>query len=236
MIKNETKFGLADKIICIVIGVTILLATIMTIVWVNYKYAKSHKEEFSSYTAIPNNNKYRYKLEDNKISFYDGKKVVDTYNCLTDCKIASNNNKDEFIINYDSFIPIYDNDKYNVYNIEMKNTYYIFDTYPKKTDNSEFGLTTYNNLYGLINNKGGQIFNTEYTDIQVTDNFIVTLKNNILSIYNNKSLTKPVNEVPNITEIVVSEKDNYLYIYTTDIYSNRDILKYDTIINKYIAE
>ena len=119
MVKNEAKFEKADRIIIIIIIITILLAIIFTICWVNYKYEKSHKKEYSSYTAIPKNNKYRYKIENNEITFYDGKQVVDTYKCISNCTIkeyASN----QFKSAYDEFIPIYDNNRYIIYNLDIK--------------------------------------------------------------------------------------------------------------------
>lgn len=232
MVKNEAKFEKADRIIIIIIIITILLAIIFTICWVNYKYEKSHKKEYSSYTAIPKNNKYRYKIKNNEITFYDGKQVVDTYKCISNCTIkeyASN----QFKSAYDEFIPIYDNDKYIIYNLDIKSVYYTFDSYPKVTDNPDFGLVMNNGKYGLVNSKGTLLLNTEFDSIETTNNYLVTLKNNVVNIYDNNAKKLTSDEIKNIYEIVALEKDDYLFIYTTDTNLNRNVIKFNMKTNTY---
>lgn len=232
MIKNEAKFEKADRIIIIVIVLTILLAIGYTIFLVNYKYEKSHKKEYSSYIAIPKNNKYRYKIENNEIVFYDGKKVADKYKCISNCTIkeyATN----QFKSAYDEFIPIYDNDKYIIYNLDIKSVYYTFDSYPKVTDNSDFGLVINNGKYGLVNKKGTLLLNTDFDSIETTNNYIITLKNNVINIYDNNAKKLTSDDIKNIYEIVAVEKDDYLFIYITDTNLNRNVIKFSTKTNTY---
>ena len=151
--KEKKKLDTPDIIIISGIIISIVIAILGTIFWVRYKYNKEHKKELSTYTTIPNNKTYRYKLTDNKIDFYDGKGIVDTYTCISNCSIDKER-KDQFIIEYDSFIPINDNNKYVIYNIDIKATYYTFDTYPEKTDNEKIGIITKDKKKGLINKKG----------------------------------------------------------------------------------
>ena len=106
--KEKKKLDTPDIIIISGIIISIVIAILGTIFWVRYKYNKEHKKELSTYTTIPNNKTYRYKLTDNKIDFYDGKGIVDTYTCISNCSIDKER-KDQFIIEYDSFIPINDN-------------------------------------------------------------------------------------------------------------------------------
>lgn len=140
--------------------------------------------------------------------------------------------KNQFIIEYDSFIPINDNNKYVIYNIDIKATYYTFDTYPEKTDNEKIGIITKDKKKGLINKKGGLVQNTEFDDIEVTENYIITIKNGTANIYNkfNSKLTN--NEINNIEEILPLEKDDKLYLYLTNKNNEKSVLEYDAKTNK----
>lgn len=229
--KEKKKLDTPDIIIISGIIISIVIAIFGTIFWVRYKYNKEHKKELSTYTTIPNNKTYRYKLTDNKIDFYDGKEIVDTYTCIRNCSIDKEK-KDQFILEYDSFIPINDNNKYVIYNIDIKATYYTFDTYPEKTNNEKIGIITKDKKKGLINKKGGLVQNTEFDDIEVTENYIITIKNGTANIYNkfNSKLTN--NEINNIEEILPLEKDDKLYLYLTNKNNEKSVLEYDAKTNK----
>lgn len=230
VIKNETKVELADKIIIASMGVAIIIAILGTIAWVNYKYSPSNKDNI--YKKIPGNQTYKYTTDSNKIFLYEDNKMVDTYACVSNCKIK-NNEADQFTIEYDSFISIYDNNKYLLYNPEIKATYYTFDTYPKTTKNKNYGLVIKDTKYGIINKSGGLILNTEYDYIEAAENNLVTLKNNIINVYDYTGKKLTSDEYTNIKEIVVLEKEKTLYIYTTDINGNRNIIPFDLVTNRY---
>lgn len=229
--KEKKKLETADIIIISSIIVAIIIAIVGTIFWVRYKYNREHKKEISTYTAIPNNKTYRYKLTDNKIDFYNGKEVVNTYTCTDNCSIEKAK-KDQFIIEYDSFIPIHDNNKYIIYNIDIKATYYTFDTYPEKTSNKNIGIVTKNKKKGLINKNGGLVQNTEFDDIEVTDNYFVTLQTGTVNIYNNYNSKITNNEITNIVEVLPLEKDDKLYLYLTDKSNTKSVIEYNPITNK----
>ena len=110
--KSEAKLELIDKIIIAAIGVAILIAIFGTVAWVNYKHSPDNKDNM--YKEIPGNKTYKYTIESNKINLYQNKKMVDSYTCINNCKIEDNK-EDQFTIEYDSFISIYDNNKYLLY-------------------------------------------------------------------------------------------------------------------------
>ena len=85
---------------------------------------------------------------------------------------------------------------------------------------------------GLINKKGGLVQNTEFDDIEVTENYIITIKNGTANIYNkfNSKLTN--NEINNIEEILPLEKDDKLYLYLTNKNNEKSVLEYDAKTNK----
>lgn len=229
--KEKKKLDTPDIIIISGIIIAIVIAIFGTIFWVRYKYNKEHKKELSTYTAIPNNKTYRYKLTDNKIDFYNGKEVVDTYTCISNCSI-NKAKKDQFIIEYDSFVPINDNNKYIIYNIDIKATYYTFDTYPEKTDNEKIGIITKDKKKGLINKNGGLVQNTEFDDIEVTENYVITLQNGTVNIYNKFNSKITNNKITNVEEILPLEKDDKLYLYLTDKNNEKSVLEYDPNTNK----
>ncbi len=230
--KSETKLELVDKIIIASIGIAIIIAILSTVAWVNYK-SKASKDDI--YIEIPGNNKYKYVNQSNIIYLYEGKNVSDTYTCISECKIKDYE-EDQFRIEYDSFISIYDNNKYLLYNPEIKAVYYTFDSYPTKTKNKNYGLVVRDTKYGIMNKTGGLILNTEYDYIETSENNIITLKNNIINIYDytGKKLTN--DEIINIKEFVVleEEKEKTLYIYTTYITGERNIITFDLIKNSYV--
>ena len=158
--------------------------------------------------------------------------MVDSYTCINNCKIEKNKD-DQFTIEYDSFISIYDNNKYLLYNPEIKATYYTFDTYPKKTKNKSYGLVVKDNKYGIINKSGGLILNTEYDYIEATESDLVTLKDYVINVYDYSGKKLTNDEYTNIKEIVVLEKEKTLYIYTTDVNGNRNIIPFDLVTNRY---
>ena len=110
--KSEAKLELVDKIIIAAIVVAILIAIAGTVIWVNYKHSPDNKDNM--YKEIPGNKTYKYTIESNKINLYQNKKMVDSYTCINNCKIEDNK-EDQFTIEYDSFISIYDNNKYLLY-------------------------------------------------------------------------------------------------------------------------
>jgi hypothetical protein len=228
--KSETKLELIDKIIISSMGVSALIAILLTVVWVNYKHSPNNKDNI--YKEIEGNKTYTYTIESNKINLYKKKEMIDSYTCINNCKIKKNET-DQFIIEYDSFISIYDNNKYLLYNPEIKATYYTFDTYPKITKNKNYGLVVKDNKYGIINKSGGLILNTEYDYIEATENNLVTLKNYVINVYDYSGKKITNDEYTNIKEIVVLEKEKTLYIYTTDINGNRNIIPFDLVTNKY---
>lgn len=230
--KERKKIELADVIIISAIIVAIIIAIIGTIIWVRYNHSKEQKKEQSTYTTIPNNEKYKYKIDNNKISFYNGKKEVDTYTCISDCSIRKTA-VDQFIIDYDAFIPIYDNNKYIIYNIDIKSTYYTFDTYPEKTLNENIGIITKNNKKGAIKRNGGLVLNTDFDDIEVTNNYMVTLQNGIVNIYNSSNVKLTNNEIINMYEVMPLEKDNKLYLYLTDLNGSKTVLEYNPIARTF---
>ena len=228
--KSEAKLELVDKIIIAAIVVAILIAIAGTVIWVNYKHSPDNKDNM--YKEIPGNKTYKYTIESNKINLYQNKKMVDSYTCINNCKIE-NNKEDQFTIEYDSFISIYDNNKYLLYNTEIKATYYTFDTYPKKTKNNSYGLVVKDNKYGIINKSGGLILNTEYDYIEATESDLVTLKDYVINVYDYSGKKLTNDEYTNIKEIVVLEKEKTLYIYITDINGNRNIIPFDLVTNTY---
>lgn len=230
--KERKKLETADVIIICSIILAIIIAIIITIIWVRYSYNKKQKIEESVYTSIPNNKSFKYKLEDNKITFYNGKKIVDTYTCTSTCSITEPEN-DQFTINYDSFIPINDNNKYIIYNIDIKSIYYTFDTYPEKTQNKNVGIITKNGKKGLINKNGGLLLNTEFNDIELTENYIVTLQAGIVNIYNSNNIKLTNNEIMNIYEVMPLEKDNKLYLYLTDVNASKSVIEYNGITRTF---
>ena len=167
-----------------------------------------------------------------KGGYLKNKKMVDSYTCINNCKIEDNK-EDQFTIEYDSFISIYDNNKYLLYNTEIKATYYTFDTYPKKTKNNSYGLVVKDNKYGIINKSGGLILNTEYDYIEATESDLVTLKDYVINVYDYSGKKLTNDEYTNIKEIVVLEKEKTLYIYITDINGNRNIIPFDLVTNTY---
>ncbi len=233
IMKNEAKFEKIDLIIIIICSLAIIIASVLTAVLVNYKAEKKNKEVYSSYTAIPRNSKYRYKISNNEISFYDGKSIVDTYKCTKNCSIKDYAT-DQFKSDYDEFIPIYDNDQYIIYNIDIKSVYYTFDSYPKITNNKDYGLVMSNGKYGLVSSKGSLILKAEFDSVELTENYLITLKNNVLNIYDKYANKLTNDEINNIYEVAPVEKENSLYLYITDTNLNRKILNYDKKTNSFI--
>lgn len=90
-----------------------------------------------------------------------------------------------------------------------------------------------NGKYGLVNSKGTLLLNTEFDSIETTNNYLVTLKNNVVNIYDNNAKKLTSDEIKNIYEIVVLEKDDYLFIYTTDTNLNRNVIKFNMQTNTY---
>lgn len=230
--KERKSFETIDLIIIYSIILTIIIAIIGTIIWVNYNHNKEQKIEDSSYTNIPDNKTFKYKIEDNRIIFFNGKKVVDTYTCLSKCEIKEKESN-QFSIDYDSFIPIYDNNKYIIYNIDIKSTYYTFDTYPEKTLNKKVGIITKDGKKGLINQNGGLILNTEFNDIEVTENYTVTLQAGIVNIYNKDNIKLTNSEIKNIYQVLPLEKDNKLYLYLTDVNASKSVIEYNAITKTF---
>lgn len=72
--KERKSLETIDLIIIYSIILTIIIAIIGTIIWVNYNHNKEQKIEDSSYTNIPDNKTFKYKIEDNRIIFFNGKK------------------------------------------------------------------------------------------------------------------------------------------------------------------
>lgn len=230
--KERKKLEKTDLIIIGAIIFTIILTIIGTIIWVNQKYNKEQKAEDASYISIANNKSFKYKIDNNKISFFNGKKIVDIYTCINSCEIKTPE-INQFTIDYDSFIPIYDNNKYIIYNIDIKSNYYIFDTYPEKTLNKNIGIVTKNSKKGLINKNGSLILNTEFNDIEITENYVITLQSGIVNVYNNNNIKLTNNEIMNIYQVIPLEKDNKLYLYLTNINGSKTVIEYNSVTKTF---
>ena len=88
-----------------------------------------------------------------------------------------------------------------------------------------YKILLYHFLAGMTNS-------TEFDDIEVTENYIITIKNGTANIYNkfNSKLTN--NEINNIEEILPLEKDDKLYLYLTNKNNEKSVLEYDAKTNK----
>lgn len=230
--ENQNKYNmqLIDKIIVAMILVASIIVIIVTIIVVNHKYQKYYEDQLKQFNEIPYNETYKYLAKDDSIVFYKGVKEVSEYKCTTDCKItdfASN----QFIIDNDDLIPIFDENQIKIYSISNNENSIILDEIPQTSINNKYGIIKINGKDGIINKKGKIVLQCAYNDIDINASHIATIANNVVYVFDNNMNLLASKPITVNGEISISEKQHFLYI---NILSNSaTILIFDTATNKF---
>ena len=229
----EFKMKFIDKLIVSLIGIASLTVIIVTIFVVNHKYQIEYEKQLEKLDEIPYNETYRYMNKQNTIKIYKETKVVSDYKCIGKCQITDFLSN-QFIIDNDELIPIIDNNKVILYNVNSNSSKIVLDDVPQTSINNKYGIIKVNGKSGVINKKGDIILDCIYNDIDITISHIVTLMNSVIYIFdNNVKLisSKPINSIGDLS---ISEKNNYMYINI--IGTNTVTLIFDTNTNTFINQ
>ena len=227
----DNGMQLIDKVIIAMIFISSFIVIILTIVIVNNKYKRLYEAQMAQLNEIPYNETYKYLNEDKTISFYEETKVIGTYKCINDCKIADFLSS-QFIIDNDDLIPITDGNKINLYSISDKKNKIVLDDIPHTSINNKYGTIKIDNKYGVINKKGNIVLDCIYKDVDINTSHIVTLGNNIVYIFGNDAKLITSKTITANGDISISEKNNHLYINI--IGTSTTTLIFDTNTNKFI--
>ncbi len=233
MDNEEIKFETVDKLILFAIILTIILTIIGTVVVVKYRYNKNPNLEINGHSLIENNSVYQYEINTNKVDFYHGNGLVANYVCKTNCSIPYYHD-DQFIIKNDSLIPIVDNNSFLIFDINSKDVFLTLDNYPKKSYINDLGIISVDGLFAIINSKG-KMLSEFYDNIDITNNYILTLKNKKLNIYDKKMNNLTANsEIDDVIAFVVKEENNNIYVYTTNSLGVSSSHQFDILNKVYI--
>lgn len=228
---TDFRMQLIDKLIVGLIGFASLAVIVVTIFVVNHKYRVLYEKQLEKLDEIPYNDTYRYMRENNSIKFYKSINVVSEYKCLTDCKVTSFLSN-QFIIDNDDLIPVYDNNKVMLYSVKNNTVKLILDDVPQTSINNQFGIIKIDNKSGVLDKKGNVILDCIYSDIDINISHIVALMNGVIYIFDNNVnliLTRTINTVGDLS---ISEKNNYMYINIIGL--NTVILIFDSRTNTFI--
>ena len=131
---TEFMMQFIDKLIVGLIGFASFAVIVVTIFVVLHKYQVLYEKQLEKLSEIPYNETYRYMAKANSIQFYKETTNVSEYKCLTACKVTSFLSN-QFIIDNDDLIPIYDNNKVMLYSVKER---IVIGADPKdNTDNKE---------------------------------------------------------------------------------------------------
>lgn len=228
---TDFRMQLIDKLIVGLIGFASLAVIVVTIFVVNHKYRVLYEKQLEKLDEIPYNDTYRYMRENNSIKFYKSINVVSEYKCLTDCKVTSFLSN-QFIIDNDDLIPVYDNNKVMLYSVKNNMVKLILDDVPQTSINNQFGIIKIDNKSGVLDKKGNVILDCIYSDIDINISHIVALMNGVIYIFDNNVnliLTRTINTVGDLS---ISEKNNYMYINIIGL--NTVILIFDSRTNTFV--
>ena len=228
---TDFRMQLIDKLIVGLIGFASLAVIVVTIFVVNHKYRVLYEKQLEKLDEIPYNDTYRYMRENNSIKFYKSINVVSEYKCLTDCKVTSFLSN-QFIIDNDDLIPVYDNNKVMLYSVKNNTVKLILDDVPQTSINNQFGIIKIDNKSGVLDKKGNVILDCIYSDIDINISHIVALMNGVIYIFDNNVnliLTRTINTVGDLS---ISEKNNYMYINIIGL--NTVILIFDSRTNTFV--
>ena len=167
----------------------------------------------------------------NSIQFYKETTIVSEYKCLTACKVTSFLSN-QFIIDNDDLIPIYDNNRVMLYSVKEKIVKTILDDVPQTSINNKYGVIKINNKSGVINKNGNVILDCIYSDIDINISHIVALMNGIIYIFDNNVdliLTRTINTVGDLS---ITEKNNFMYINIIGV--NTVVLIFDSRTNTFV--
>ena len=228
---SKYEIQLVDRIIIAMIFVASIIVVIITIIVVNHKYQRYYEEQMKQFSEIPYNETYKYLAKDDAITFYKGVKEISKYECIEGCKVtdfASN----QFIIDNDDLIPIFDGNQIKIYSISNNETSIVLDTIPQTSINNKYGIIRINGKYGIINKKGEIVLQCAYNDVDINTSHIAALNNNVVYVLDNNMNLLASKPVTVNGEISISEKQHYLYI---NIFSNTaTTLIFDTTTNKFV--
>lgn len=233
--KSKTKFETIDKIIIFIICFVFVCAILGTIWWVKYKANKELKDLISSYNNIQYSS-YKYNIKDNTIYFYKDIDEISNYKCVNNCMIETVQSE-QFIFNKDNLILIKDNNKYLIYDILKEKIILSLDDYPKVLSIKEIGTVFNDGKYGVIDINGTTISDFIFDKIDSIDNYVFTINNNILNVYDEKfkSISQKQLDISEVDDFVLlSNKDKITVIITTKNSTLSNNYKFDKSLNKFI--
>ncbi len=235
MIENgkstEFKMRFIDKFIVGLIGFASFAVIVVTIFVVRHKYQVLYEKQLEKLSEIPYNETYRYMAKDNSIQFYKDTTNVSEYKCLSTCRVTSFLSN-QFIINNDDLIPIYDNNHVMLYSVTDKVVKLVLDDVPQTSINNKYGVIKINNRSGVINKNGNVILDCIYSDIDINISHIVALMNGVIYIFDNNVdliLTRTINTAGDLS---ITEKNNFMYINIIGV--NTVVLIFDSRTNSFV--
>ncbi len=232
---TKVKLETIDKIIIFIICFIFLLAILCTIWWVKYKADKELKDTIANYSDIQYSS-YKYNIKDGKIYFYKDIKESSVYKCINNCSIEGLQ-PEQFIFDNDNLVLIKDNLQYIVYDIITSKTIMKLDEYPKSLSVKEYGIISNNGKYGLINKQCKVIDNFEFDEIASLDNYIFLIKENNLTVYDNKlkKLSQKQLGIKDLEDFVLlNNKNKITVVITTKNSSTSYIYRFDKKLNNFI--
>ena len=227
---NKFEMQFIDKLIISMIGIANIIVIIITIVSVRNNYRRMYEAHLRSLNEIPYNETYKYLKNDNVITFYQDINEVAKYECTSDCEITKFSSS-QFIIDNDILIPIEDDGKVNIYDIENDKTTIVLDDIPQTSINNKYGIIKMDGKDGVINKHGKIALECIYNDIDINTSHIVALGNNTLYVFDNNAMSIASKPITTTGDISISEKNNNLYI---NIFGNQTTtFVFDTKTNKF---
>ena len=209
LIKENDKYGILDTIT----GISTIKPIYDSIESDQYYNETNHYKRSGYIVCNVTSNGYRYGYYD-----YEGEKVLDTeYNQIT--RLTQVGDKT------DMYLIIAKNGQYGVYinNNKVINTEYQSISY---NSGLEMFIVEKTGQFGTINEKGVQILNVEYSDIQINGIYIYAKKGEEQIIYDSEG--NKINIPSNVTIEKTDNSDYYIKIE-----QNQDTATYTLVNSRY---